>query len=246
LFTNITINSVNNSKIRCLDSTGTISFENVAWIQDSDATFSQGRFDVLAGGLHMYGNGFKFSYKSSQTSTIRSNGTLILDQGLTLSYDSPTTSQTLLTFADSTGLLQLAGGTLRSTTTGLQLTKGNFQAVANSTIASEGSASITLGTGVAANDCVTTINPGVTLSLSGGILAYRNVNASSLNIGSANSTLALAATTTLNAFQSFNIAAGLISLGTNATIASAAGQSISSTIGGLIPASTYFYNPTLT
>jgi hypothetical protein len=64
--------TVSGNKIRCIDSTNTITLDNVVWVQDGDYTFTQGKFYV-SGDWTIKGDDTVFTYSSSQESTIASN-----------------------------------------------------------------------------------------------------------------------------------------------------------------------------
>ena len=90
---------VDGSTIRCIDNSGTITFENVVMILDDDFTFSVGHFDIFKD-FDVVGDGLQFNYQSTQQSTIQSNARFILEQGLTFSYDPMSSNRDLLNFVD--------------------------------------------------------------------------------------------------------------------------------------------------
>jgi WD40 repeat protein len=176
LFENLTIDNIQGTNIRCFDSLGTITLSNVQWQQESTFTFTQGRFifenDVVISGSQI------FSYQSAQQSIIDQFCTLLLDTGMTFSYAPSSNARNLLAMVDVTSQLYLRGATLRSTTTGLQLTKGTLiiedrcEVQSAATVASEG---IIFGDGTASNELTIKVLPESGIDVTSGFLVYNNV-----------------------------------------------------------------------
>ena len=172
----VTIKNIKQTNISCLDQLATVSLSNVVWEQVDDFKFLKGRLDI-SNDVKMTG-AHTFAYQSSQQSTIRSNGILYLDSGMTFSYDPGIASGNLIGM-ESNSKLYLNEVTLHSTTTGLQLTSGSLiiegecKLESEATVESEG---IVFGDGVlASNDLDIHILPESSLNLVSGFLVYKNV-----------------------------------------------------------------------
>lgn len=175
LFKDITIKSVSDDRIQCLDNLSTLSLRNVVLELDNDFTFTKGKIDIV-GDVAITGT-HKFTYQSNQTSTIYSYATWYFDAGMTFSYD--TSSSSLLAMEDSTAKLHLYEATLYSTVPGLQLTKGTLviegtcPVESDATIQADG---ITLGDGVSAsNNVKVKVLPESGLEQNSGFFVYKNV-----------------------------------------------------------------------
>ncbi len=178
LLKDITIKGVQDSNIQFMDNSSTISLQDVTWVLDDDYTFTNGHFDVLKD-FEVIGSGKKITYQSEVQSTIQECGKMILDDGVTFSYDPVTESRDLLLLTFDTSELVLNGATLHSTSTGLRLTTGVLTVNQESFLSSEGSVdseSISLGDGINTekNLCLN-ILPAARLELLQGCLAYNNV-----------------------------------------------------------------------
>jgi len=193
LFKDITIKGLNGSNIALVDSTSTVSFQNVSLMLDGDYTFDQGHFEVFED-LKVAGDGYSFIYQATESSTIRGRdpqaqtssgqcqpgfgGRLIFDSGVTFSYDS-SISNTLIAFENGLSELVLNSATLHTTVTGLQLTKGKVTVQGESYVAAEdeqADGAIVLGDGTAANDITFSIEPGAVLSHTSGYIVYNNTD----------------------------------------------------------------------
>ena len=137
LFKDIEIHGINNGKIQCSDSLSTISFDDVAWVQDGDFTFTVGKFDVLNEFI-IGGDEFVFAYQTDQISTISTTGKMVIDNGMTFSYDPPISSKELLSLHAETSELILNSGTLHATSVGMSLDTGRLIFDRNSSLISEG------------------------------------------------------------------------------------------------------------
>lgn len=174
----ITIRKVNGSKIRNTDNTGKIVFDNVHLILDSNYSFTRGSFDVH-NTLILDGDGFAFNYQVDLQSTITSNSQLILQNGVTFNYAPTIASKTLLQLLDATSSLMINGATFATTTTAIQLTKGNLFIEGKSFLSNAGTVAaqaIEFGDGAnAANNLTVEWLPAAKLELVQGFLRNRNV-----------------------------------------------------------------------
>lgn len=173
LIKDITIKDVAIDNIKCLDSSATISLKNVTWVLSDDYDFDTGHFDVISD-FFVSGQGFSFAYKSDVVSTIGECGHMIINQDVILSYDPSIASGGLLQLTEATSQLELRSATLSSTSTGLQLTKGNFIVKGKSFITSTAafeSEAIQFGDGISsANNLTVQILPGAQLEIADGIV----------------------------------------------------------------------------
>jgi len=179
VFTDVTIQGVQGTNIALLDSTSTISFDNVTWIQDADVTFSTGHFDVISE-FKMKGNGYQFNYQTDQVSTIQAASIMILDKGFTFNYDPSIDSNSLLQLTDNSSTLVMNGATLLVSNAGLQLIKGQLFVDDISCITSSGMIAadgIIFGDGIsAANNLIVHFLADSGIELTTGFLEFQNLN----------------------------------------------------------------------
>lgn len=181
LIKNITLQGLGPGQL-VVDSSSTISFQDVTLVLDDNYTFSSGRFEILRN-LEIAGVGTSFIYSSTSSSIIRSiapsapttvttftqacapgyNGTLTIDPGVTFQYTS----------TNATNLIQLEGvdaqWIFNSATlflsSDLQLTKGRLVFSGKSFL--QGTGSLIFGDGIsAANDLTVEIRPAANLVVS--------------------------------------------------------------------------------
>jgi hypothetical protein len=123
-FQNISLLGVKESNILCLNSDSVINLDNASLRLSGTYTFTQGYIDIFQD-CKISGTGV-FAYQSSQDLRINSHSKLLIDRGMTFSYDSNAASKEKLIFTDDTSTLHLNGCTLYSTRTGLRLTGGTM------------------------------------------------------------------------------------------------------------------------
>lgn len=232
---NMTIKNISGTNIQCLDNAGSITFDNVTCQLSNNYTFTMGSIDwknsVLLKGLDTI-----FSYQSAMRNTIQAQSTLVLDQGLTFSYD--TTDPNLFTFADRTSILSLnVNARLHATMQGLNLTKGLIQIRDNASLSSEKwiseDMSISIDNGITLGDCITLANDcmlniagGVQLSLDSGSLNYKNIDPDSLIIINNLTSIFIASQTGLNVYQNMFMNNAITIMGNNATLGRALGADL--------------------
>ncbi len=177
-FDNIKIRGIRDGKIICLDDTCTFSFGDVTWVQDDSISFTQGHFDVL-GRFAIEGTG-TFEMAVDEPCTIQSFGQLKIGRNTTFLYAPSIADRSLLVMTGSSSEFFLNGGTLASTTTGIQLSVGTLIVDSKSFLRNDGAVSISegisLGNGVIAEDLEIKVEPAATLELLSGILSYENAN----------------------------------------------------------------------
>lgn len=176
---NITVKDISGNRVRCNDNAATLMLDNTDWVQSGDTAFATGELKIL-GVSGMFGYGTTFTFQSSEQSKISARAELTLHEGLIFSYDPPTTSRTLFTFSDSTSKLILDTSTLHSTSTGLQLIKGDLIVRGQCTLQSDAAykaEGVIFGDGVSAdNDLDITIYPASRLEIVSGWVVDKNVN----------------------------------------------------------------------
>lgn len=156
LLKRVTLANIHGNMLRCLDNTGTISCCDVEILLDGDMSFEQGQL-YIDDVLHLQGS-YVFSYKTSQTSLIGDRGNLIIDHGVTFSYDPLGNASDLLQLVTSNAQITLNGGLLHATSGGLQLVKGLMVVNGRSYISNEAindATAIILGDGVSVANNVT-------------------------------------------------------------------------------------------
>lgn len=230
---NMTLKNLNGTNIQCLDNAGSLTLENVTCQLSNNYNFSSGILN-LKEKVILNGHNTIFTYQSLRLCSILPQSTVILDQGLTFSYDS-STSANLLQFADRTSTLILnLESKLHATMQGLNLITGNINIHDNASISSEtwtsADLSSTIDNGITlgdcssnANDCVLSIGGGVQLTIDSGSLNYKNVSSSSLIIKNNLTALFIASEAALNVYQSISMGNAITTLGNFATLARAPG-----------------------
>jgi len=121
----------------------------------------------------------RFIYKSVNPFFIDYLSNLFMDLGTTFYYDPSSVNRDLMIMNDETSRFYLHGATLKSTTTGMRLTKGTLVVDHKSYIESDAisvSEAVSFGDGTAAGDFNIEIMPGGSIWLSSGILDYNNVS----------------------------------------------------------------------
>jgi hypothetical protein len=165
--------------IRCQGNTSSIIFKNTNMYLSSNYSFTSGRIrfeeDVIISGTNV------FEYRPTHiNSGIASNSTLYLDTGITFSYAPDSANRDLLGMTDKTSRLYLNGCTLKSTTTGMRLTKGMLFVDYTNNIVNDGASSLSegfcLGNGNEADNIDVHVLSGGSLTIASGIFDYRNAS----------------------------------------------------------------------
>ncbi len=177
-FKEVTINGVLDGQICCVDNAGEIIFDTSAWIQDTNFSFTLGRFEIETE-LTMIGRDRVFEYKSNRRSCLRDRTNLILKDDLTFSYAPTSTDRGLIVLSSLTSRLIMENATLQSTSTGMQLTKGFLEVHGHCYLDSSASSraeGIIFGNGLSSvEDLKVDIYPESELELSSGFLVYKNL-----------------------------------------------------------------------
>ncbi len=238
---NATIKNVSGDNIHCASATSRLILNNVTIIQSGDFIFDTGSFEVFGDAL-LSGFGTTFAYCSTQTSMVDTNSRLLLDEGLTFSYDPLIPAMDLIQFADDTAQLVLQGSTLHSTSTlGWQLTKGYLNLRKDSYLSSDIivqdgksiDAGITIGDGTVQNDMYCEFAADVAVHMLAGSLNYKNVSLNSWYMHDYTSRLYMDANTVFRLYQNLDLDDGYLFYGDGVTLASASGKSITGATGQL-------------
>ena len=167
------IDSLFDSKLRCMDSAGTIKINNTILDISAPYTFAQGKL-VFKGDSFLKGK-TTFSYESNQSSVIE-DGNLTIDKNLIASIgrSGNQTSNEPLLFTNNTSILTLDGATLQVTTSGMQLTKGELHLRRNAILdiqSTQTTFGLIIGDGTASNDCNIDID---FVTIKNGAFTYKN------------------------------------------------------------------------
>lgn len=174
-FQEMEIKGLQRSNLQCTDNTGAILLNDVAWEQNGDYTFING--SILFQDTVTFKGTATFYYSSNQTSTIDSNSTWCLTNGIRLHIgrDSITGNEPMA-FTDSTSILKLSNCGYDIASTGIALTKGTifFENYVDAHITSTSFATgVTMGTGNAADDFNVYFSPGCSVNHHG-YMTYNN------------------------------------------------------------------------
>ncbi len=182
-FKDVTVEGVSGTNIQGIDQTSTFTFQDTTFVLNNDYTFGVGSFNIVQE-FKITGKGNKFIYTSDQVSTIKGgldvvtdgcgtegfSGCLVLDHGVTFSYD--VIEPDLLELEDSASKIRMNSATLCATTS-LQLTTGIFQIDGKSFLSSTNG--IIFGDCTEANNLCVEILPAANLNITSGELIYNNV-----------------------------------------------------------------------
>jgi len=169
---NLNINNVHGNNIRLDDSNSLLLLNCSNLNLDADFSLTEGAiwFD---GDCDVEG-AKKFTLNSTETSKILEYTNLMFGYGMTLSYDPRGPFKNLLQFKDRSSRLLLDRCTLHTTSTGMQITKGDVGIFGSGNFENEGtviSEGIIFGDGNPLNDPELDIFPGVGLKVDG-VLVY--------------------------------------------------------------------------
>jgi len=172
-FKNMKLSGLSGTNIYCAAASSSIMFKNCEICLASDFEFTTGSIlferDVVISGTT------QLTYSSNQVSTIASQSRLLVDQGMTFYYAPSVANRDLLSMTDKSSCLYLDGCALKSTETGIRLTRGRLfidNGVTFSCAGTESSESICFGNGTASGDLDVTLLSGALLDVYGGL--YEN------------------------------------------------------------------------
>jgi len=240
LLKNLTVRGLKENKIRCLDENSTLSTQSITLIQDDNFSFTIGRLEV-EGDLRITGT-HTFAYQSAQESIVHSHAKLILDRGVTFSFDPMWNSsfsdsdwesaRDFFVFEDETSQLVLKGATVHVTTTSMKLKKGTLRVKTKSYVRSELDGrfhfeeGLIIGNNNASDDLCCEIASGATLEVLQGALSYKNVSANSWAMMNERSTLFIGPGVALKLHQSIDVGSGIVSFADGSRLARARGKTL--------------------
>lgn len=163
-----------NSNLRCTNQNSTIYLQNCDLILTDTFIYRDGGLITQNSKILGFNT---FSYESSQTFTI--NRQLFLDSGVTFSY-SPRVNKNNLIELSNDSSLYMNGCSIKTTTTGLQLTKGTLIIDNQNQLYNDGATSLSQaiiwGNGNSSDNLKIEILPGANIDLMSGRLVYFNTN----------------------------------------------------------------------
>lgn len=223
---NIIIKNLSADKIKCLDDSANIIFQDVTLVQNDLFSFNKGSFDVF-GYLDLTGSQ-TFVLQPTNECTIKSASILAVEPHMTLSVDFVTTRTDMLVFENDTSILSLRNSTLHVTTTGLLLKGGSVNIEGSASVYSELKldelmiSSLPIGIQIgdlsASKDCVIEIQSSAQLNIDNGWLIYKNVRPSSWHLYSDLSSLKIAPLGVLDLQQPISYTQGLVKIAQSATL----------------------------
>jgi hypothetical protein len=170
-FKNVRVLGVNGTNIKCLDDNGRVILINANFEQAGDYLFDTGSMTFVRD--NAISGPYRFTYDSSQTSTIRVSSSLVLGGGLTLDIGrtSSTSSNEPLSFDGSSANLEFdnANWTVRST--GMRVTTGTVSATRDNVIdvlSTSTTNGLIFGNSTVPGDVKIMMNPGCTARFVGG------------------------------------------------------------------------------
>ena len=173
---NVRLEGLKSRNISCMQNDSSLIIKNSELKLSSDFSFDTGTIlfqsDVTISGTN------QFNYAVSTSSTIDSNSVLKLTGGLIFNYAPSVSNQDLIYMANETSWLYLDGCSLRSTETGICLTRGALfldNDVTFSSIGTSFSESICFGDGTLAGDLSVNFLSGCQIDVYGPF-SYKNTN----------------------------------------------------------------------
>lgn len=240
---NLYLNNVNGTNLKNLSATSKIVMQDVEMIMTGDYHFTTGSLQFYKT-VKIVGLNTTFAYKSDQVSKILQNSQLILDAGLTLSYDPAIEDQHLIQFTDYTSSLILNGAHLHVTATGLMLTIGNFVVNSDSFLSAdfidEASSGITFGNGNAIEDLFVSILQAASVHLlENTILRYRNIQEAVWHMPHLSSQLIMHGNSKLYLYEFLNLENGTLRTLAPVTVGRAPGKQLIGKINSSLGAITF-------
>lgn len=241
---NMILKNVSGLNIRCEDETAQIILQNVQIEAVGDIRFPYGSI-VFEKKNKMKGS-YVFAYESSQTSTIQTQSSLILDLNFTFSYYPSNYASNLLQFIDDTSQLTLNNASLVATCSGMSLTTGTLFAkgvcAINSDIClipSEIDGSLVTNNGIILGDGLSSINDmkclisnGSQIKIDTGKIVYKNIESSSFVMQNKLSSMYFLPGTSLRLLSTLDLGLGQIIFGDSCLLELAAGIDL---LGATVP-----------
>ncbi len=220
----MTIDELSGNKIRCVDDTGIVTFDNVQLVLYDTFTFTHGAMRFKNANKIATEATNLFVYETPMTSTILQDSNVKLDGGITFSYDPPHIegNNRLLEFADSSAKLIMNGASFITTSSGVELTKGTLDVKQDSNMGSTASLETKFDRGIAFGDGVDDFNimirPAVALTINTGFMEYRNIVGTSLNMTTPASSITVGINATLKLYENLSTGAGKVVFQNNARL----------------------------
>lgn len=159
---NAEIHGVANNNIRCVDSTGRITFINNNCLLDNNYSFTIGAMQFYR--QNTVSGPYVFSYDSPQTSTIKSDAQLTIQDGATFLTGRHNGNEPLA-FDDNNSMIKFDNGKFSVKESGMKLLKGTVistRDVEISVASQQESGSLVFGDGTSNNDMKFIVSPGST------------------------------------------------------------------------------------
>jgi len=174
----VCLENVHTNNIRVIGNSGCIHLKNSQVCLSRDYTFTTGALkiekEVVITGTT------RFVYETCSTSTICSKSTLLLDKGITFEYAPGCDNRDLIYMENETARFFWHGSTIKSTSTGMRLTRGTLIVDGHVDMLNNGAQSVSegfcFGNGSVTSDLSIVIGPSSTLDLNSGLLSYENID----------------------------------------------------------------------
>lgn len=174
---NMLISDAQLSNIQCVDSTATVTLENMGIILSDDFSFTQGKL-VIQGKTTIIGP-HSFNFQSSQPLQLLSQALLSFNPQSTFFYNPSSTNQSLIQCSDSSSTITFNNSTFHVDSTGVLLTKGSLNIIGKVNFTSDGTTS---GAGIifgdnssSANNISILIFPASTINITAGYVVNQNI-----------------------------------------------------------------------
>lgn len=176
---NVFISGLSGNKLRCIDDSASIIFDNDYIFLDGDYSFTRGSISVV-NDLVMYGDA-KFSYESGLTSTIQENATWAVTDGSILKIGRRDSyySREPLYFENKFATLLLSNATFNVTSSGLRITRGTFSVDGEGVFdvqSTQSSGGFIVGNHNADDDPICRMLPSCTVKVPKGHLVFEGIN----------------------------------------------------------------------
>ena len=167
---NVRLHGLSEENLRCVNDSGKIMLISTDFVQSGDYRFTKGKMQFFLD--NSISGAYTFSYDSSQTSTIKTDASLMIKDDNIFAIGRNNGNEPL-SFEDKTSALKFQDCTFYVNETGMTITKGKLVADRDVVIhvcSNEESTGLTFGDGTAANDTYLILNPGVTARFPTGYL----------------------------------------------------------------------------
>lgn len=173
----MTLLGLETGRLNVLDSTSTLTLNNIQASLINNYTFNLGLLDII-NNVSISGNGHSFIFTTSTACHITTESQLTLESNITFSYAPANSSPNMFLFDSASSYLMLSDTTLITSSAGLQLITGKLLFDGACTLINTGTSNATaiqFGNGIAANDLSIEVLPAAVVILNQGFLSYNNV-----------------------------------------------------------------------